>query len=252
MSLNQIGKNGTEEFFETILYMTAYNEAREQISEFTKDIDSPVLREALEGAMNVLVFGLVFKAIQTQELLISVIFEKTSLIITALLVAPLNKIKQGLKRFKGAKFFRRLGFFGNERIEKVQSAQVVATLSQTLIHKENVLNSSSNQHMQMYNLVNTQKNTMYNREKLHMDMGGKMASRYNETLLFKLLTKSFTPQDELLMKKVLGRDTASTLNMDDLNQVADFMYTTDSNGNVIGLSETFMDLVNGLGFVHNK
>lgn len=251
MALQQIGKNGTEEFFETILYMTAYNEAREQIQEYTKDIDSPVLKEAIEGSMNVLVFGLVFEAIKYQEQIINVIFDKTRIAVVALLITPLNSIKGGLRKLKGAKLFRKLGFFGNEKIEKVQIAQVVATLSGNLVRGNGVVSSSGSQ-SSIFDTVNTQKNTMYNRESLHMNFGNNMAGRYNETLLFKLLTKSFTPKDETLMKKILGRDTASALSMDDLNQVADFMYTKDSDGTVVGLSETFMDLVNGLGFVHNK
>lgn len=251
MSLKQIGQNSSEEFFETILYMTAYDQAREQISSFTKDVDNEVLKEAIEGAANVLVFGLVFIAIQKQSELLNVIFDKTRVIVYALLLTPTTFIKRQLRKFKGINTIKRMGFFGNEKLEKAQIANTVAILSGNRIRTKGVINSASNT-FSIYDTVNTQKNTIYNREQLHMNMGNNMAGRYNETLLFKLLTKSFTPKDETLMKKILGRDTASTLNIEDLNQVADFMYTTDSNGNPIGLSEAFVDLVNGLGFLHNK
>lgn len=251
MSLQNIGKNTAEEFFETIIYMTAYNEAREEIANYTKDIDSPVLQEAVEGAMNVLVFGMVFKLIQTQEGFIEKIFTVASSLIGALLVAPMNLIKNKLRKLKGVKLFRRLGFFGSTLQERATISNTVATFTNSLMTAQNATNTSSNQ-VSVYDTVMATKNSIYQRENLHMGLGNNMSSRYNETLLFKLLTKSFTANDELLVKKILGRDTASVLNMEDLNKVADFMYTTDTEGNPIGLSEAFIDLVNGLGFLHNK
>lgn len=252
MSVNQIGKNSAEEFFETIIYMTAYNEARQYIREYTKDIDSPVLKEAIEGSMNVLVFGMVFKLIQMQEGLIDKIFNVASSLCVVLLVNPKNKIISKLKKIKGFKLFKRFNLFGDTMQERALIAQVVSDMAGNHLRGRSVVNTSSNNKLSTFEMVNQQKNTVYNREKLHLDLGNAMASRYSETLLFKLLTKSFTSKDELLIKKILGRDTASSLNIDDLNQVADFMYSTDSNGNPVGLSEAFMDLVNGLGFLHNK
>jgi hypothetical protein len=232
--------------------MTAYNEAREHIQEFTKDIDNNVLKEAIEGAANVLVFGMVFKLIQTQEAFLDSVFDKVQYIVGILLVTPMNKIRNKLRGLRGMKLFNRLGIFGDSRIEKAQVAQVVATLGMNQVLKRKTGYSAGNSSSFSYSTALATKNMVYNRENLHMQFGANMANRYGETLLFKLLTKSFTPNDELLMKKILGRDSASTLNIDDLNKVANFMYTTDSNGNPIGLSEAFIDMLNGLGFLHNK
>ena len=49
MAVKQIGQNSAEEFFETILYMTAYTETQKIMHEYTKDIESPILREAIES-----------------------------------------------------------------------------------------------------------------------------------------------------------------------------------------------------------
>lgn len=43
----------------------------------------------------------------------------------------------------------------------------------------------------------------------------------------------------MLIKKMLGRDTGAAINIDDLNQVADFMFVKDTNGKITGLSESF-------------
>lgn len=84
-----------------------------------------------------------------------------------------------------------------------------------------------------------------------MEFGNAMASRYNETLLFKLFT-NLLPQMMKYLLKILGRDTATALNVNDLNQVADFLFVKDTKGNIMGLVKHFFSLINGLGYVHNK
>ncbi len=252
MSVQQIGKNSAEEFFETILYMTAYNEARQVISEYTKDIDNPVIKEALESSMNVLVFGAVMYAVKYQEKAIEKIFDIAESLIYALIL----KAKGSFNRFrgsKGSKLFRKLSFLQGRTSEDIAIAQIVATNqgfksnAKTSDHRNQ--NSSTTGTLQA---VNDTKQTLYQRENLHMQFGNAMASRYNETLLFKLFTKSFTSQDELLIKKILGRDTGAVLNVEDLNQVADFLFVKDTEGKIMGLSEAFYSLINGLGYMHNK
>lgn len=62
MSVKQVGTNSAEEFFESILYGVGYVEAQKVVQGFTKDIDNPVLREAVNDSMNVLVFGIMMYA----------------------------------------------------------------------------------------------------------------------------------------------------------------------------------------------
>lgn len=251
MPLGSVGKNSAEEFFETILYMTAYEESKTIIREFTKDIESPVMKEALESSLNVLVFGMVMHAVQKQEALIGKIFDLAEVLFALLLINPAKKAYNKLKNLKGVKLTHKMGFFQSSNQENLMTAQIVAT-HQGFKGVSGASVSSSNNTLGSYQMQLDTKNSLYNRENMHMNMGNNMASRYNETLMFKLMTKSFTPQDETLMKKILGRDSASVLSMDDLNHMADFMYIKDSNGKLIGLSQQFMELVNGLGYLHNK
>lgn len=250
MALGSVGKNSAEEFFETILYMTAYEESKKVIHEFTKDIDNPVLKEAVESSMNVLVFGAVMHLVKMQEDFISKIFHLAEILFVALISTPAKRALAKMRKYKGTKLFRRMGFFQGSNQDNIATAHVVATHVGSYSRSNGLAGTNST--AQSIIAYNGSKDTLYNRENLHMNLGNNMASRYNETLLFKLLTRSFTPQDETLMKKILGRDSASSLHVDDLNQVADFMYTKDSNGKMTGLSTQFMELINGLGYLHNK
>ena len=250
--LKAVGQNATEEFFETILYQLGYNEMRALIQTYTKDIESPILKDAIESSMNVLVFGALFYAIQKQEQVIEYIYNTAEGIVVALVLKAKNGLLK-LKRFKGTKLFRYLSFLQGKNQDDLNIAQIVAT-HQGLkgVGSATSQNNQSSITLSKMGLINSSKQTLQQRETHHMQFGNAMASRYNETLLFKLFTKSFTANDEMLIKKILGRDTGSVLDVADLNQVADFLFIKDTNGKVTGLSEAFFSLVNGLGYLHNK
>lgn len=249
MSLGQIGQNGANEFFETMLYMTAYTEAREQIQGFTKDIDNPIVQDALEGAMNIIAMGVVFKLIQSQEAFIEKIFSIAKGLVVILLASGFGqKIAGKLGGLKGFKLFKKLEMFKSSFSDRVSIAQLVVNGAGQHFTAERTGQSVGN----TMSAITQQKEHIVNKEMLNHQVGAGMASRYNETLLFKLFTKSFTANDEVLMKKILGRDTATELNVDDLNKVADFLFVTDTSGNITGLSEQLFSLINGLGYVHNK
>ena len=246
--VKNIGQNTAEEFFETILYMTAYQETRTIMQEYTKDIDSPVLKEAIESAMSVAVFGAVFFAVQKQEQMIAWIFDKAEVLMLVLIGKARNLLSK-VKKFKGTKLYRLLNFMQGNNSENLMTAQIVAThqgfKSNARVHSKYATNPIG-----AYQMQTDTKNSLYQRENLHMNFGNAMASRYNQTLLFKLFTKSFTAQDELLIKKILGRETGAAVSIEDLNQVGDFLFVKDTNGKVTGLSEAFFQLVNTLGYMN--
>lgn len=249
MGLNAIGKNSADEFFETIMYMTAYNEARTQISAFTKDIKSPILKEAVESSMQVLTMGVVFQLIRTQELWIEKIFNIAEGLCTLLLASGFGqKMSEKFSKIKGMKVFQKLGMFQQSFSDRVAVAQLVVDGAGNHMHSEKTHSSGSD----IMSNITAEKEHIVNKEALHSNIGTNMAKRYNETLLFKLFTKSFTPNDETVMKKILGRDNAAAISLDDMNKVADFLFVKDSAGNMTGLSEQFFQLINGLGYVHNK
>lgn len=124
--VKQIGQNTAEEFFETILYMTAYNEARSIMQEYTKDIDNPILKEAIESAMSVAVFGAVFYAVQKQEQIIAKVFDIAEGLILALVLKSRGVFKK-LSGLKGTKLFRKLSFLQGKNQDDLMTAQIVGT-----------------------------------------------------------------------------------------------------------------------------
>lgn len=249
MGLGSIGENSANEFFETILYMTAYNEAQTQISSFTKDIENPILQDALDGAMQIISMGVVFLLIQKQEKFIQKIFDTAEGLVVILLGTQVAQtMKNKLGALKGVKLFKKLGMFQSSYSDRVATAQLVVNGANAHFTAERTTQSEGN----TMGTVMQMKEHIVNKEGLNHSVGSGMASRYNETLMFKLFTKSFTAKDETIMKKILGRDTTSVLNVEDMNKVADFMFTTDTDGNITGLTEQLFSLINGLGYIHNK
>jgi hypothetical protein len=245
MALNQIGQNATEEFFETLIYMTAYNEAVNMIKGFTGDIENPYLREAVESAFNVAVFGGIFMIIQYEEKIIEYVFNAVSGSVSVLMNIPKKTINK-LKGLKGRKFTILSKVLGGVSDNGIQKSQVIVS------QLNNFIQGRNNQYQSLSLVDSTQeiRKSVYTRENMRMELASKMAQRYNETLLFKLLTSSFTANDKTILKKILGTYDPDKIDVDDLNKISNFMFVKDNNGKIIGLSEAFFELINGLGYVN--
>ena len=244
MALKQLGQNTAEEFFETLIYMVAYDEARQMISNFTKDIDNPYLKEAVESAMNVAIFGGIFMIIQYEEQILERVFNISSAIITSLILAPKSAISK-LKRLRGRRLSivsKILGHFDDNSVGK---AQVITS------QLNNFIAGRNNQYQSMNLVEGSQliRKSVFQKEDLNFKLGNAMASRYNETLIFKLLTGSFSENDKTIIKKILGTYNPDKIDINDLNKISSFMFVKDDSGKVIGLSQAFLELVNGLGYV---
>ena len=245
MALKQLGQNTAEEFFETLIYMVAYDEARQMISNFTKDIDNPYLKEAVESAMNVAIFGGIFMIIQYEEQILERVFNISSAIITSLILAPKSAISK-LKRLRGRRLSivsKILGHFDDNSVGK---AQVITS------QLNNFIAGRNNQYQSMNLVEGSQliRKSVFQKEDLNFKLGNAMASRYNETLIFKLLTGSFSENDKTIIKKILGTYNPDKIDINDLNKISSFMFVKDDSGKVIGLSQAFLELVNGLGYIN--
>jgi len=248
MALANIGSNATEEFFETILYGTAYAEAQDQLKAVV-DVDNELVQDALSGASNIILAGVMSQLIQKQEDLISSIFAKTATYISAILgSAYMTKFKSHLKKFKGAKLFRRIGLFSGGMSDRVQLAQLASDYNLANVKGHSTQQNVLNKRDQVLN----QKDYILKQENHKFQVGSEKAKSYQQTLLFKLFTKNFTANDKLIVKKILGNSDADMTDTDNLNQVADFMFVKDVNGDITGLTEQMFQLLNGLGYTHNK
>ena len=247
MALSSIGSNATEEFFETILYGTAYNEAQSQIKEVTKDVDNELLQDAIQSSMTILASGVMMILLRKQEQLIDAIFDRTKIIVLALIGTDFfDKVKNRLKKFKGVKLLKRMGFISSQKTDRIAVAQIVSTIGVGQTNSVNVKNSS----LDIQKNTLTQKNYILEKEKHQFSVGSEKAKSYQQTLLFKLFTKNFTDNDKTIIKKIIGKNSSAQISIEDMNKVADFMFVTDNNGEITGLSEQMFQLLNGMGYVH--
>ena len=249
MGLQSIGQNGTEEFFETILYGVAYEEAQAQVKGMTSDISNDLAKEALVGMMTVITSGLIFLLMRKQEDFIQGVFDTAKGLVTILLGTHFaQKMKGRLGGLRGTKLFKKLSMFKSSYSDRIATAQLVVNGTNSHFHAERTTQSETTS----VDSVIKSKEHIVNKESHSHAVGSSMASRYNETLMFKLFTKSFTAKDKTLIKKMLGRDSNAELDIEDMNKVADFMFVTDDNGNTTGLAEQFLTLLNGMGYTHKK
>ena len=249
MSLQQIGKNSAEEFLETIIYMTAYNTARDSIKTYTEGIENPILREAVASAANVAVFGGIFMLIRYEEAILNKAFALAGAAITVLLGMPkkvINKLKNS--NFRGKKLGIVSKILGGVADDGVAKAQVISSqLGNFVQGRGNQYQSGS-----MIDSTLTVRQNVVEKDRSSMMLGKAMSESYVNSLMFKLMTSSFTANDEVMIKKILGRDTTAVVSIEDMNKIGSFMFTQDTEGKITGLTEQFFSLVNGLGYVHNK
>jgi len=244
MALKQIGQNSAEEFFETLIYMVAYDEARKMISEFTEGIENPYLKEAVDSAMNVAIFGGIFMIIQYEEQILEKVFNIASSLISTLILLPKKGLSK-LRVLKGRKLSIISKIIGNLNDDAVNKANVITN------QLGNFIAGRNNQYQSMNLIEGSQliRKSVFQKEELNLRLGNAMASRYNETLIFKLLTSSFSANDKTILKKILGTYDPDKIDVNDLNKIASFMFVKDDEGKIVGLSQAFLELVNGLGYI---
>ena len=79
-----------------------------------------------------------------------------------------------------------------------------------------------------------------------------MQSALHDANLMKLLTGKFTAKDKALLKKLTGFDNIENKDIEALNNVKNFMFSFDAEGNPIALTEAFVSLINTVGYYNKK
>lgn len=249
MASNSLGYMAAEEFMETFTYMFAYDEAKQALAKYApKDPKgNPYLEEAKESALQLVTFAGIFKIIQLESELLQRLFTFVSAVVAGLLLIAkkgLNKIKSSVRKGRIFQFAQKMiQDYGSDALQK---AQLILQWLRTYITGR----QAGHQAGQLVEASQSNRGAVVQRDKSSMDMGKGMADSYINSLMFKLFTSSFTAKDETMIKKILGRDTASTLDVADMNKIGSFMFTTDSNGKLTGLTEQFFSLLNGSGYIH--
>jgi len=208
----RILKLGIDEMFEDLTYNVAYDQVLKRLK--NSGMDDGILKDAINSGITIMFSAALMKYIQIQE---NVVGKIMSIVYTGViaLISPLGRYaKSKLGKIKGAKLNRMLGFLTGNFSDRVGVAQ---------------------------HILET-KNQEFNYAKAKVD-------NINQTLLFKLFSSRFTPQDKEVLRRITGSDK---IDIDALNHVADFMFVTDSAGNILGLSEMFITMLNGLGYFNGK
>lgn len=245
--LKRIGENGANEFFETITQMIAYEKSRELISGYTANVEDGVVKEALEGMFSIMSSSLIMLLIRKQETFLQGVLDTAYGLVVIILASDKAQRAIGkMKRIKGVKLFKKLGIFQTSFQDRVQAAQLVVNASGNIFKAESTTQNETNP----FTMVNQAKEHSVNKERLNHAIGSDMVSKYNDTLMFKMFTKNFTANDKTMIKKMLGKSATADIDIDDMNKIADFMYITDVDGNVTGLSDSFMQVVQSLGFMN--
>ena len=251
--LKNIGRNGVNEFFEDLTYNVAYNVVNKKLQEIL-GLDNPknsIIKDAMLSSLNIMVSSALFLYIQKQEKFIYKIFALVSAIIVAKLNILSKAIKNRLSKMRGVKgrgnaIMRGLKFITGSKSDNINFSRMGVAYGS--LSGDNSLNSS----LSNLNIDGGLKNTILNQESHNLNIARAKVQSINETLLFKLFTKNFTQSDIEMINRICGNKTNGNITKEQLNQVADFMYITDDKGQITGLSEQFLTMLNGLGYMHNK
>lgn len=248
MSLKQVGQNGVNEFFEDLTYNVAYSEILARLNKIV-DVGNDTINDSLKSALTIMVSGALFLYIQKQEEFLYKIYGIVGLIVAS----QLGFLKKGFSKFtnkiKGRKgrFLKNLfGAFSDERQNQINISRLAVSAGSMVVSGDNNLNTGSSN----FNMYQSIKKNAYDKENLNLNIARSKVASMNETLLFKLFAKKFTNNDKELIRRMTGN--AGEVDIDTLNKVANFMYVTDDKGEITGLTEEFMSMLNGLGYMHNK
>jgi hypothetical protein len=189
--------------------------------------------------------------IRREEQFINLLFAAIEAVITVLWLrhkAKFNGIINSIKGKKGVKATNRLGLLAPQAEEQNtfinQAYQAGQAIMQGRTATQNVAGTIQ--------ASNSTQDTAIRREAQNLKFAQGNNQAFNNSLLIKTMTGSFTATDEMILKKVIGRSNFQTtpISIDELNQVHEFMIVKDSAGNMMGLTEAFTTLLNGLGYIH--
>lgn len=253
--MSNLAKTGLEEFGETLLVGLVLNEAREEIKKITEGIDNPVLQDAIESSLNVIAFGLLFKLIQKQEVIIDRLFAFLNTAAFALYGFG-SKLKGKLNSLSKSKKMGRVG--RNVFSMASQMADKRQHLARSLIIQGgNYLQAQSNASNTtgVYDSYMQTRSTHFAEQEHKLNFAASANSIYTQMMLFRAITGTFRQTDINMINKMLNRQEggqASPLTLEDVNSLHNAIFITDSNGERIGLSEAFISFVNSQAYAHKK
>jgi len=241
---NRILKLGVEEIFEDLTYNVAYDVVLKKLKD--NGMSDGILKDAIDSGITIMFSSALMLYMQKQEALLQKIVD-SAIALLVVVLNPLSSKVKGLARkfFKGAKAGIISKFLGVSTEARVGYAQVVTTGANAMFNSR----QTESQFFHRASYIQQQKNQLIATKDQQLAYAKAKADSFNQTLMFKLLTSKFTATDKELLRKITG---SSSIDIEQINKVADFMWVKDDKGDIVGLSEAFMQMLNGLGYFHNK
>ena len=241
----QILKLGAEEMFEDLTYNVAYNEVLTRLK--SSGMDNKMLEDAVNSGLTIMFSAALTKYLQKQEQLLDVIIGTAFSLLGVILTPFVGAAKNLVKRFaKGVKLGFLSKFIGISAEARVGYAQVVTSGANAMFNSK----QAENQFFHRASYIQDKKSELISIKNQQLAYAKAKADSFNQTLLFKLFASKFTAADKEIIRKMTGG--SADIDIEKLNEIANFMWVTDSAGNITGLSEAFVQMLNGLGYFHNK
>ncbi|WP_235597661.1 hypothetical protein [Campylobacter iguaniorum] len=235
---------GVNEVFEDLAYNIAYGEVYNKLNSVIP-LDDGYLKDALKSGASIMFSSALMLYMSKQEKFINDVTNKVQLALAAVFGNVGSYVRNKFGHLKGRKLKILSSIFGSVSSEKVEQAKMVIAYGDMIHQGQQVSTTSHQQNLVAFSSQNN--SILQNSQKL--DYAKAKLDSINKSMLLKLFTKRFTAQDVEMVKKITG---STSVDIDNLNKIADFMYVTDSSGNITGLTEQFMTMLNGLGYLNNK
>lgn len=240
----RILKLGIDEMFEDLTYNVAYNEVLQRLK--ANGMDDGILKEAINSGITIMFSSALMLYIQKQEQFLEKILAVTITLLGAILGNMMNKAKGLLNKFKkGVKVGMLANVLGISTEAKANFSNAVVSGANAMFNRK----QAENQHFHHSSFVLSQKEHLMHSKDQQLAYAKAKTDSFNQTLLFKILTSKFTANDKEILRRITG---GTAVDIESLNKVAEFMYVKDDKGNITGLSEQFMTMLNSLGYFNNK
>ncbi|HDX6330717.1 hypothetical protein [Campylobacter fetus] len=242
--LKNIAQMGVNEVFEDLAYNVAYGEVYNKLNSVIP-LDDGYLKDAVQSGLSVMFSGALMIWMQRQDKFITIIFSSISASVISSLSGIGSIIKGKLSRMVGRKLKIASRAGSSSMDERIAKAKLYVEYGSMIHNGQLVSNTYGGTSSSLSGIPNI--NISSNTQKLEYAKA-KLDSTH-KNLLLKLFTSRFTADDIDMIKKMTGK---ANVDIDNLNKIANFMYVTDDSGNITGLTEQFMTMLNGLGYLNNK
>lgn len=206
--------------------------------------------EVLSGGASFLFMSAMMEVIRREETFVHYVFAAGEAVIMVLYArnkSMFETIGKTITKYTGIKAAKRLKLFDSHTDVTNSFVGQVYQAMQTILHGRD----SSESVASTIQASNSSQDTAINREAHDLRFASLNNKAFIDSFMIKIMSGNFTQTDEIILKKVLGRENFSTVpvSIDELNSVRDFMVIKDSNGKFVGLTKGLVDLLNGLGFL---